>query len=108
MTRVALSHVPAGQDGAPPIPPRTYSQRKPSTNGYPGTGGLYSNFVMRKYRLEQFTFLKLLGKGSFGKVYYSHSSTFLILRGQSPPPPSPPNISVIHMYMTAPTVPAGA
>ena len=66
-----LVHLP-GKDGAPPIPPRTYSKRTPSTNGHVvGTGGLYNNFVRpstRKYCLEEFTFVKLLGKGSFGKV----------------------------------------
>ena len=63
-----LVHLP-GKDGAPPIPPRTYSKRTPSANGHVG---IYNNFVrpsLRKYTLEEFTFLKLLGKGSFGKVY---------------------------------------
>ena len=76
MTRTAIAdtynfvHL-SGRDGAPPVPPRTYSQRVPSTNGHVGTGGMYLNFVRastKRYRLEQFTFLKLLGKGSFGKV----------------------------------------
>ena len=37
-----------------------------ASHGPPG-GSVYRSH-MKKYRLEQFTFLKLLGKGSFGKV----------------------------------------
>ena len=52
--------------GPPPIPPRTYSN-KSLMNGRP------QHMVapikpMRKYCLEEFKFMKLLGKGSFGKV----------------------------------------
>lgn len=43
---------------APPVPPRTYSARSLMRQSKP----------MRKFRLEEFQFLKLLGKGSFGKV----------------------------------------
>ncbi|CAI8002435.1 Protein kinase C delta type [Geodia barretti] len=69
MTRAVLGRLP-GQRGAPPIPPRTYSQRGPTTNGHitPGSFHGYSRPTMKKYRLEQFKFIKLLGKGSFGKV----------------------------------------
>ena len=60
-----------GGDPPPPVPPRTYSQRNSSVsngrphsyNGLP-TGGK----SMKKYKLEDFQFVKLLGKGSFGKV----------------------------------------
>ena len=72
MTRAALGKT-YSLDGAPPIPPRTYSQRGPTTNGHvPSAGSLYHRPAMKKYRLEQFQFLKLLGKGSFGKVLYIH------------------------------------
>lgn len=63
-------------DGTPPpVPPRTYSQRK-HTNGGPALYGRHShNHIhvpvsrpMKKYSLQEFQFLKLLGKGSFGKV----------------------------------------
>ncbi len=51
-------------EAPPPVPPRTYSNRSTLTNGRPTV----ARKPMRKYRLEEFRFLKLLGKGSFGKV----------------------------------------
>lgn len=56
----------------PPVPPRTYSQRGPANGGPSGGYNRHPHLPvskpMRKYRLEEFQFLKLLGKGSFGKV----------------------------------------
>ncbi len=54
----------------PPVPPRTYSRkslangRSHSYNGLPSPGGK----SMKKFKLDDFQFVKLLGKGSFGKV----------------------------------------
>ena len=65
-----LSSAPAVGGTPPPVPPRTYSQ-KALANGRPHSyNGLPvpSSRQMRKYRLDDFQFVKLLGKGSFGKV----------------------------------------
>ena len=58
---------------APPVPPRTYSQR-PVANGVANRSPPQSRAAQevckpkKCYTLKDFKFVKLLGKGSFGKV----------------------------------------
>ena len=67
---------------APPVPPRTYSQRPHMSNGSthtpqaPSSGKPFSNKPNKPYNLSNFKFVKLLGKGSFGKVSERLSNTF--------------------------------
>jgi len=60
---------PQNSSGAPPVPPRTYSNKSLS-NGRPQQmqSARRPSKPLRRYHLEEFQFLKLLGKGSFGKV----------------------------------------
>ncbi len=57
---------------APPVPPRTYSQRLPVANGVANRSPPQPRADVCKpskcYNLKDFKFVKLLGKGSFGKV----------------------------------------
>ena len=69
-------HKPVGDPNAPPVPPRTYSNKslangRSQSSSYNGASPVSRPSYQkptRKYKLEEFSFVKLLGKGSFGKV----------------------------------------
>ncbi len=67
-----LKAVSSSDPLAPPVPPRTYSQHVHMANGsVRGTqpqGQSVASKPVKRFSLSDFSFVKLLGKGSFGKV----------------------------------------